>query len=44
MRFNDSMINVIGNYNEESVIANILKEAKRNVQIFNSKLEFFEAK
>ena len=35
MRFKVSMINGLGNYHEETVIANNQKEAKNNVKTFN---------
>ena len=44
MRFKVSMINDLGNYYEETVIANNEKEAKRNVQAFNPNSKVLEAK
>ena len=44
MRFKVSMINNLGNYHEETVIANNKIEAKRNVQSINPKSMVLEAK
>ena len=44
MRFKVSMINHLGNYHEETIIANNEKQAKRNVQTFNPKSKVLEAK
>ena len=44
MRFKVFMVNELGNYNEETVIANNENEAKRNVQTFNPKSKVLKAK
>ena len=44
MRFKVIMINKVGNFHEETVIANNEKEAKKNVQIFNPNSKVLEAK
>ena len=44
MRFKVSMISELGNFHEETVIANNEKEAKRNVQTFNPDSKVIEAK
>ena len=44
MRFKVFMVNKLGNYHEETVIANNEKEAKRNVQTFNPNSTVLEAK
>ena len=44
MKFKVSMINDLGNCHEETVIANNEKEAKMNVQTFNSKSKVLKVK
>ena len=44
MRFKVSMINDLGNYHEETIIANNEKDATRSVQKFNTKSKVLEAK
>ncbi len=44
MRFKVSMINDLGNYHEETVIANNDKEAKSKVHAFNPRSRMLEAK
>ena len=44
MRFKVSMINDLGNYHEETVIANNEKEAKSTALIFNTNSKVLEAK
>ena len=44
MRFKVSMKNNLGNYDEETVIANNEKEAKRNAQRINPNSQVLEAK
>ena len=44
MRFKVSMINELGNCQEETVIANNEKEAKMNVQTFNQISKVIKAK
>ncbi len=44
MRFKVFMVNELGNYHEETVIANNENEAKRNVQTFNPKSKVLKAK
>ena len=44
MRFKVSMINDLGNFSEETVIANNVMEAKRNVLRSNPKSEVLETK
>ena len=44
MRFKVSMISELGNFHEETVIANNEKEAKRDVQTFNPDSKVIEAK
>jgi len=43
MRFKVSMINDLGSWHEETVIANNEREAKRNVKRFNPKSKVIEA-
>ena len=42
MRFKVSMINELGNYHEETIIANNESEAKRNILTFNPKSKVLE--
>ena len=44
MRFKVSMINDLGNYHDETVIANNEKEGKMKMHSFNPKLKVLEAK
>ncbi len=44
MRFKFSMINQLGNFHEETIIANNEKEAERNLQTFNPKSKVLETK
>jgi len=44
MRFKVSIVNDHGNCQEETVIANNMKEAIRNLQIFDPKSETLQAK
>ena len=44
MRFKTTIIDDLGNYHEETVIANNAKEAKENVKKINSKSKVLEAK
>ncbi len=44
MRFKVSMINDLGNWHEETVIANNEKDAKMNVQAFNPTSKVLNAK
>ena len=44
MRFKVFMINDLGDFHEETVIANNENEAKRNVQTYNHKSKVLEAK
>ena len=44
MSFKDFMMNDLGSCHEETVIANNVKEAKRNVQTFNPKSKVIEVK
>ena len=44
MRFKVCMVNDIGNYHEETVIASNEKEVRMNVQKFNPKSKVIESK
>ena len=44
MRLKVSMINVLGNFHEETFLSNNQSEAKRNVKLFNPSNKVLDAK